>query len=65
MLGIKGDNVRITETDSFQHVKQVALDVAAKCIIRPPHLGGWGWAGVRGNLLVSVIGRETGLQGEE
>lgn len=53
------------ERDTFAHVKQVALDVAKNCVIRPPHLGGWGWAGEGRNLFVSVIGRETGVLADE
>lgn len=39
-----------------------ALRVAVECVIREPHLGGWGWVG-GGELLVSVIGREGGMGG--
>ncbi|KAI4167085.1 MAG: hypothetical protein LQ343_007489 [Gyalolechia ehrenbergii] len=65
VLGIKGDRLAVVEKDTFRNVIGVALDVAVKCIIRPPHLGGFGWAGEGGKLFVSIIGSETGVLKED
>lgn len=61
VLGIRGDKL-ITVTETWRNVRAEALRVAVECVIREPHLGGWGWVG-GGELLVSVIGREGGMGG--
>ncbi|KAL9029204.1 MAG: hypothetical protein Q9196_002525 [Gyalolechia fulgens] len=65
VLGIKNSKLMVIERDTFRNIIRVALDIAARCVIRPPHLGGHGWAGEGGNLFVSILGRETAAVEEE
>ncbi|KAL8735926.1 MAG: hypothetical protein Q9166_000488 [cf. Caloplaca sp. 2 TL-2023] len=58
VLGIKNDRLT-TVWETWREIKREAMEVAIKCVMRPPHFGGWGWVG-GGELLVSVIGYERG-----
>lgn len=55
VLGIRKDALSIV-VERWDNIKAVAREVALRCVVHPPHLGGWGWAG-GGELLVSVIGK--------
>ncbi|KAL8916261.1 MAG: hypothetical protein Q9208_008616 [Pyrenodesmia sp. 3 TL-2023] len=59
VLGLRDQSLR-SEFETWENVKNAALALARYCVIATPHMGGWMWVGQSGNLLVSVLGRETG-----
>ncbi|KAL8971787.1 MAG: hypothetical protein Q9197_003097 [Variospora fuerteventurae] len=59
VLGMRGDSLE-TEVEKWENIKQVALGIAISCVIKEPHRGGYAWMGAHNNLLVSMIGRDTG-----
>ncbi|KAL9016810.1 MAG: hypothetical protein Q9185_005854 [Variospora sp. 1 TL-2023] len=59
VLGIRGDSLG-TEVEKWENIKQAALEIAISCVIKEPHRGGYAWMGEHNNLLVSMVGRDTG-----
>ncbi|KAI4286800.1 MAG: hypothetical protein L6R35_003945 [Caloplaca aegaea] len=59
VLGIRGNTLG-TEVEKWENIKEVALEIAISCVIKEPHGGGYAWMGEQNNLLVSMVGRDTG-----